>query len=362
VPLLFCDSFDHYDTLNILNKWNFNPNGASFIVATPGVPRTGTRCLQILGNEGPIRTISPEQTNTNYTKLIQGVAMNFERVRNDQARFMAFQVNSIQVFADNVFLALSNNGNIGAWRGPGLGGPGQVLFQEVPTNFVFGQWNYIECKVTISQTVGTVEVRLMPPGGPMETIISLTGLNTVADSHDLVPQDYCNMVQLFADSGLLFNNYFDDYYAVDWSNPSLPNSDYLGAVKIYVDMPFANGSPVNFTPSAGTNWQNVDEIPPDATGTFNSSGLVGDEDQYQHNVTGVPANSSIMAVQHTMSMLVDAGAHGVTSVVEGIENSESVYLANNYSMFPYPYDQNPATGADWKGADFPASFGPKIVT
>src|SRR5258707_6681124 len=148
-----------------------------------------------------------------------------------------------------------------------------------------------------------------------------------------------------------------DFYLSDWSD----GSDYLGGVKIYHRMPFANGAPVNFVPLAGTNWSEANEVPPDGNTSYNASGAIGAIDQYQHDAGNVPANAQIMAVQHIMSALTDTGARSITSVVNGIPHANSVYLTNNYAMYLYQYMKNPATALAWKGADFPSSFGPEVT-
>lgn len=348
--LLFWDGFNHYDTLT--DKWDFAFSG----VIVSGVARTGTQSVQVIGgNNGPAKNLSFQQQATNYSKLIQGVGLRSDGITANQDVIL-FNIVDVSVLTPNVKVTLNTDGSFSVFRGAGdtaqalLGTSAAGLFQ------FNSDWNYLECKWFGDPAAGSVELRFSPPGGPCTIILTISGVKTVA----FTSNPYCNQVQVSTSGNLAHNNYLADYYLLDWSNPADLRNDYQGGVKIYHEMPFDNGVPVDFTPLAGQNFQNVDAVPPN-TSTYNSSSTVGAIDQYQHNDTGVPANSSILAVQHIMDADVDAGARAITSVVEGVAHTNSVYLGNGFAMFTYPYDENPATSAAWVGADFPASFGPEVT-
>lgn len=346
--LLFYDSFNHYGT-SITPKWDF----ANFsTIQVSGQARTGTRALQILGGaSGPAKNLGPQQQRITYNKLIQGVAVNLTGVRRDASDLMYFSVVGQSVNAQNIKVQLNMDGSMQVTRGLG-DGPSAVVATSVGTPFVFNDWNYIEAKWFGDTVNGSIEVRLANSTHQMAVIMSFTG-NTVA----FAAAPVCNQVQLLADVGISFNCLMNDYYCLDWTD----GSDYLGGVKIFYDVPFDNGATVQWTPSAGTNWQNVNEVPPDDGATLNSAAAVGLIDQYQHNVTAVPVNSQIKSVQHVMDCSLDAGTRAITSVCNGVAHPNSVYLPNGYSMFTYAYDTNPASGLPWKFPDFPSLFGPMVT-
>ncbi len=353
MPLLFCDGFGHYN--NLVPKWDFPFNG----VIVNGIARTGTQCCRVTnGSAGPAKILGQQQVATYYDHLLQGVALNVVGIPTN-SEIMNFTLVAPASVAVNISLRLNTDGSISVIRGAG-DGPAVTLATSAAGLFTFTadttQWNYIECKWKGHASNGFVEVRLAPPGQPMSTIITLTGVKTVSFSSAPV----ANLIQLSINAGIN-NGYFADYYLLDWSDPTLPDSDYLGGVKIFYSVPFADGSPVQWTPLAGANWQEVSEVPPDDDSSYNVASTVGLLDAYQHNTTGLPANSTIMAVQHIMDVRTDAGSRAIRSVVNGVPHANSVYIGGNYAMFTYQYDLNPATAAAWKGADFPSTFGPEVT-
>jgi hypothetical protein len=348
--LLFIDSFNHYDTLT--NKWDFVGDAS---IVTTSHARTGTQSMKVFGGAtGPSKNLGPQQTLVTYTKLIQGIAINSDGFRRDNAHLMYFSVIGESVLAQNIIVAINLDGSISVSRGAGDGV--QTLLGTSAPVFVYttgaDEWNYLEAKWFGDTVNGSIEIRFAPPGGPMAVVLSLTGINTVA----YAAAPFANQVQLLADVGISFDCYMNDYYVADWSD----GSTYLGGVKIYHDMPFADGSPVQWTPLANLNYEEVNEVPPDGNASYNSSGGVGQIDQYKHNLSAVPSNSSVLAVQHIMTAKTDT-SRALSSVVEGTAHANPVYLGGDYSMFTYMYPTNPATGRSWAHADFPASFGPKVV-
>jgi hypothetical protein len=114
-------------------------------------------------------------------------------------------------------------------------------------------------------------------------------------------------------------------------------------------------------PLTSTNWVEVSENPPDGDTSYNSSGNIGDVDQYLYPMAGVPANSQIFFITHELDMKVDSGARSVTSDVAGVPNATSYALTSNYHIYCTPYDVNPATTKAFVAADFPLKAGPKVT-
>jgi len=353
-PLVFVDSFNHYNTLAPSGKWDFAFNGS--VITNASIARTGSRCCQVIGTSGPFKNIGAGQSDVHYNKLIIGVAMNFSGIvaNSDILHFNfvgAFNQNS------NLIVVLNTDGSISVYRG--AGDTGQTLLGTSASKpFVFNPtpntslWNYIQVKLFVDNSAGSVEVLFAPPTGPMTSILTVTGVKTSAIS--TVP--WTNQIGILANSGITQNCYFADFYCLDWSG----GANYLGAVKIYVDAPFANSSPLQWAGTPGSNFTNVAEIPPDGDTSYNASATPGLVDQYSYNTAAVPPAGQIQAVQHTMTMRCTAGSRQVASVANGVTGT-AVYLPNTYAMYQFQYSTNPATGLGWKPSDFPASFGPGVT-
>jgi len=128
-------------------------------------------------------------------------------------------------------------------------------------------WYYIEIKAKIDSTVGTVEIKV---GGIQR--LNLTGKNTQNGSNAYVGAYRIRWV-----NPLL--TWYDDHYVLDTTG-SAPNNDFLGDRRIDKALVNGAGTHTDFTPSAGANYQNVDEIPADGDTTYNYSGTVNNQDSY----------------------------------------------------------------------------------
>src|SRR6185437_13665423 len=71
-----------------------------------------------------------------------------------------------------------------------------------------------------------------------------------------------------------------------------------GDLRVECVMPNGPGAHTQFTPSAGANWQNVDEVPPDDDTTHNDSSTAGQLDTFVHAaLAGIPSSIAAVAVQ-----------------------------------------------------------------
>jgi len=111
-------------------------------------------------------------------------------------------------------------------------------------------WFYLEIKVKVHSTLGTVEVRM-----DGVTMLNLTNQNTRNGGTGII-----NSIYQSAAGGNPSLNYtitIDDYYLLN-SAGSAPFNDFLGDVTIDHTQPSSNDT-VAWTPSAGANWDCVSD-------------------------------------------------------------------------------------------------------
>jgi hypothetical protein len=334
MSLIFCDSFDHYSSLLSPNgKYDSAGSGCS-ISTVPGQSRTGPGCLSITsGAFGPKKFFSPTTDllvatawySTGEGDCIWLCDSNFQS--GSQVWRLFCHVNG------SVSVAERTNGPITGQSGPGF--------------VVFGAYNSVAIRATyaggltwtLRVYVNGALVLTIPPTDPVTASVTLDAF------------------ALMGPGGGASTCFHDDVYALDCTTP--PHNGYLGALRCYASVPVGNGSPLQWTPLAGTNWSQVNEIPPDGDASYNSDGNVGDADQYLHPLS-IPTNAQIFAVQHCMDLEVDSGARSVTSDIAGVLNPVGIPLASGYVIRTWPYDENPATLAPWQVADFPLLAGPSV--
>ncbi len=326
--LVFGDSFAHYDTADIGAKWDVTGNVQ--IVVNASLARTNNRCCQMLsGTQGPAKAFTPH-----YTSLIGQVAVNVNTPNVAQSlTVMEFQIAGVGY---NIGIRVNGDGTLSAFRGSGDTAEVE-LARSTLRPFAWGTWNYIEAQCFFSATVGTVVVRCNG-----RQVLNLSGIRTVC----FASSQFSNAFSLKGAGNGLY--YLADCVLIDWS--SSPNNTFIDQAKVYVQMPTANVS-VQWTPLAGSNFSEVNEIPPDGDTSYNSSSTVGQVDQYSISNSAVPGAASIAALQHCMDMRIDSGARTVASVVGGSVGS-AVALTTSYLIYPFPYDTVPS---------FPVGVGPKVT-
>jgi hypothetical protein len=333
---IFCDGFDNYNTQGDL--WDF-PNGNSSIQQNNGKARTGIGCLLVTAGLGPIKTFANVLQLlccTNTSTDTAGYIMQFlDLTFGADGAFISLQSNpdgSLQVFAR---IASGQYGSIGT--------SAQNIFR-------FNTYNCVamECN---QQLLGFVNVWCNGVKVLALTNVRTQGTQGTGNSHVI------NACQLMSAGGLP-NCLHDDVYMLDTT--TAPNNTFLGALKFYAIAPTANAS-VAFTPLTGTNWSEVNEVPPDGDTSYVSSGNVGDQDQYVYPLTGVPANSVIAFLQHELDMKVDVGSRSAGSVLQGATVANPVALTSGYHIYATPYDSQPGGSAIWTPGTFPITAGPKVT-
>lgn len=89
------------------------------------------------------------------------------------------------------------------------------------------------------------------------------------------------------DAAITFD--LDDIVITDNTETEIPEQYWV------LLAPTGNGAPIDFTPSAGTNWENVDENPPSAA-DYNETAVSGDVDIYTYpNLPFTPTSISAVA-------------------------------------------------------------------
>jgi hypothetical protein len=209
----------------------------------------------------------------NPVTVIQGVAVKMTST-NRWDLFRIYDGASVQAMLEMD----QDNRRINVYRGSGTTLLGSTANLILP---LLNEWSYVEWKITISDTVGTIIVRV----NDVE-VLNLSGMDTQATA---------NTRATIAEVGVYSAYVIDDYYLCDGSGAA-PFNDFLGNCRIYTEFPISNDT-VQWTPSTGSNFQNVDD-PGDIDGdtTTNTSATVGQKDLF--GVTGdVPVGVIVKAVE-----------------------------------------------------------------
>lgn len=315
MTLRFIDGFDHYSTAYIAKKYD-NYSGVS--ISSDG--RYGN-CLSHANSASYVR-----KNFDNQQTLICGAAFKYTQLGAASATFCFYGSTNFQV----VF-RLNSTGNIEAYRGPSsvLLGTSSAI---VPAN----KWVYLEFKVKVDNTAGTIDVRMNNTN-----ILSLSDIDT-----QYTAVAYMNRVYLY---GYTTGCKYDDVYICDGAGTR--NNDFLGDCKVECLFPDANGSINEWTPSAGNNYACVDEqSEPDLT-DYVSTTIEGLADLYS-----VSALEETVGFIYGLQPLVYArtnDAINVHDIAIEIKTYDAYFISADHELdttsvyYGETQETNPSTGELW---------------
>lgn len=157
-----------------------------------------------------------------------------------------------------------------------LRGTGSVV--ATSTNSISANnWFFMEFKHIIANSGGTLELRV--DGSVWATFTGDTQETANATA---------NQISI---GGTNQTDDHDDIHVLDGQGSI--NNDYLGDRGVYCLLASGAGNAAQFTPSAGSNFQNVDEDDPDGDTTYNSESSVGQKDTFAF--TDLPFSSGSIA-------------------------------------------------------------------
>lgn len=341
--LRFCDSFDHYATAQIGQKWTTLGAGGS--IAAGG--RHGSR-LQLLSATGAVtKTLDAQQT------WIVGVAIFSADVgspsTNPTGIIALLDAGTVQMDvrmndATNRQLTITRNGTVLATG---------------TTSLALSTWYFIEFKVFIHDTTGTAELKI---NGVTE--LSLTNVDTKNTANASA-----NAVRLGAagasSGGTQATWLFDDFYVCDGQGAT--NNNFLGDVRVEAIFPDGNGNSSQMLGSDGNSTDNyllVDEATPNDDTDYVSEDTVDQKDTYAYGSV-TPGSGTVHGVQVLpYARKTDAGARSIKSVarVSGTEeDSATKVLSMSYLYLSDIRETKPGGGA-WSISDVNgAEFGVKLV-
>ena len=339
MTLLRAESWDHFTSqAMIAEKHSTVVGSAQSIAAAAG--RNGTSAL-LLSNCNSWVT---EAVN-NLATVIIGVAHKSSGSDVNDKPFLRFMDNA----TCHVELKKRTDGKIAAYRGDGT-------LLAVGTATLGATMRYIEAKVTINNTTGRVIVKvdgatdIDTGGGGVDT---QNGGNAYVTSIVLGTGDATSLTS--------FSMWFDDLVIADTAGSV--NNDFLGDVRVEAIYATGTGNSAQFTPSAGANWENVDDNPPDDDVTYNKSSTAGHKDTFAFgNLSS--STGTVLAVCPTLRMRKeDAGARQMRAVCRlAAVETESADIApqTQYDFYQSVFETKPGGGA-WTPTDVDgAEFGYKI--
>jgi len=351
MALLFMDSFDHYVTADLTEKWSSvvisGTSGALNTINTTGGRRSSGAWRYTPGND-TLNAFGYIQKNLPATgaTVVCGFAFNPSGASGGSGMPIFSVLNGATSLT---YLRLNSDLTLSVGRGGHSGSPTLLGTTAAVTA---GAFTYVEIKLLLSATVGTVDVRFNGV-----SVLSLTAQNTAAATTwtnirlGLLSAAVGNSIV----SGRTYD--YDDLYVLDGAGAA-PLNDLLGDVRVDARRPTAAGAVTGWTPLAGANWDAVNDTTPDDDTTYTSTSTVSATDTFVTEDAPI-VGATIFGVQHCLAMKkADAGTCTVAPVIRhGTTNYPGAPISpgTSYSYGVAIAATNPGTGLAWTEAGFNAA-------
>jgi hypothetical protein len=210
-----------------------------------------------------------------------------------------------------------------------------------------GVWQYVEFKLAIDDTNGGVWVRVN--GADVLRLGAYAVSPVTLDTRNGGVSAAIQSV-IYTDVNFVNGNHWiDDIYVCDLTGPA-PYNDFLGPVNVIELLPNAAGASAQWTPSAGTNHEAVDDPNiQDGDTTYVESGTAGHRDLY--NLTTATVSSVLAVKTIAVARRTDAGPTELElSVRSGSTTGDSTpkLLADTFGEHAHTFLINPDTTNPWQ--------------
>lgn len=214
-----------------------------------------------------------------------------------------------------------------------------------------GVWFFLELKVVAHDSAGTVDIRINE-----SSVLSLSGQDTAEGSWTNTSWRLWALA-----SGSVK---FDHLHFLDASGTK--NNDLLGPKQVRTIFPNAVGNSDEWTPTAGDNYECVDDNPMDDLTSYVASGVSGQQDLYEYpDITTVKMPEGIVGVQINndcrrygsvdFDLLTFAKGTGPTAVGGVVSVDHDDFQTESNIM------ESDADGDDWTRANLNSTqFGVKV--
>jgi hypothetical protein len=215
-----------------------------------------------------------------------------------------------------------------------------------PYSLAYNTWTNVSLKVTFSNSVGTVDIKIND-----NLVLSATGLDNCITSNE-----YTNLV-CFGVEGNSPNALATDFLLYDSTGS---NNTWISSENVSIRTLMANsdGTTNDFTPSSGSRYQCVDEQQTNDDTDYVTSSVLNSVQLFGITDVASGSISSINAIQVVAnSRKMDPGGRRVKLIARtNSTNYESTELTLNpeYVQLKSIWEVNPNTSSAWTEADINA--------
>jgi len=361
MALLFIDSFDHYATADLTEKWTTNLSVAGNVVTSiaAGSGRRSSNSFRMA-----ISASATQSTAAGLQKVLapaDATAVAGVSCLISSAAVLGTLGAALASVRDGataqISLRLNPNLTLSVLRGAVNG----TVLGTTTAALSAGVSAYLEWKTLIHPSAGTVDLRIN--GASVLSLTAQNTRNTANSSWTAIALGTLDAAaNIWAGTAATGTLDFDDLYILDGTGAA-PLNGFLGDCRVDARYPTAAGATTGWTASTGANWAAVDDPAPNDDTDYTAAATTGLTDTFVVQDAPV-AGAAIYGVQHCLSAKkTDAGTASIAPVVR---HSGVDYVGGNlnpgtaYAVLLAIAATNPGTSAAWTEAGFNAAeFGYK---
>jgi hypothetical protein len=334
------DSFDHYATAQLTNKWT-----QVFVspAVTAAIGRNGTAGLRLGDSQYGLRKVSSAADQYHYVGV--GVKVSSVTPGADVPIF-SFRDGA----SEQIDLRITTTGKLRVTRGGTTLATGTFVF-------TIGVYAYVEFAVKIHDTTGTYDVWINGGATP-----DITGSG--ADTQTTANAN-ADTFLLFGRTAGLGQTDLDDAF---WNSNNAGAETRWGDTRCEYIRPSGNGNSSQWVGSDGNSVDNyllVDETSPNDDTDYVASSTVNDLDLYTFTDVTPTTGGVKLVVEYLWARKDDAGTRTIAGATrEGGTTSVGANqdLSTSYNYYREAWALNPRTAAAWSISEVNGSeFGAKEI-
>lgn len=354
MAILFMDSFDHYATADLLEKWT---QICTQITGTPVQPAIGAYGRN--STQGLRLSVTPNQGYTGLPVAVTLAPSGATFIFGAAVKYSAFATmpvaanpaiaygqggggsNWLVCLRDTnttqVWFRVNQNGTISCLLGDGAS---CTVLGTSSTSLQAGVFHYVEIKVLIHGSAGTVTIRQDGKVG-LNLSGQVTQFSGAAQWNDV-------RVGYLATSSTPVTLDIEDCAIMDGSGSV--NNDFLGDVTISALYPSGAGTTSGWTPSAGSNYACVDEALVNDDTDYVATTTINAKDTYamQDTASGADIRAvQIVSAQRKGTEGPGRMKHVVRSGGTDYDQAEQGLGGTSYAFLRSILETDPATAAAW---------------
>jgi len=338
--LRFADSFDHYGSIANMSAGLWAELTQASISSAQS--RTGGNSLLLTGGGGGAPAIARLALNGPALDVIGvGFGIYFPAlpsINNNCLFQLASNANS-----PLLTMIFNPSGSITINKGDYNGS----LIEVTDNLITAGTFHHIELRAFMDDTAGEFELHV---NGVVQLQLGSLDLGTTKVSQSAWRRRNVG--------GSADPQYIDDIFV--WDETGDFNNTFMGPLRILTTFADGESSPQDWTAvGASTIHEAIDEVPPDGDTSYAGAGTVGNKATL--TLPEIPPEVDKVAGIYVPALArIDEAGTGsiVVSMISGSESingGESTPLTTSYSYWPFAFDYDPNTNAQWTKSTFEAA-------